>query len=706
MNKLVTEKYKVKNIDCANCAAKIESSLNQTAGVDYASLDFATQMLHIQASNMENVIAQINLIEPGVVLVPHSRQTREEEHPKNSKKWFNTETITLVVAIILLVFQLFFENRIHELPIQNLEIFLALTAYIFAGWNVLLGAIRTIRRGMLFDENVLMVIATCGAFAIHAYAEAIGVMIFFKIGELLQNRAISNSRSSIHSLLAAKPKTAFVQTPTGLKEVEPEEVRTGDIIVVKPGEKIPLDGKILEGHSQLDTSALTGETTPVSANVGDDVMAGVVSGTGALTIEVSRPFYESSIAKVMDLVENATARKAKTEKFITSFARYYTPAVVLIAIGVATLPPILTGASFETWIYRALVMLVISCPCALVISIPLGYFAGIGRASKQGILVKGSNFIDALANVRRVVFDKTGTLTKGVFKVNKIVSENGYNLEQVLEFAAAAELHSSHPIARSIINECIKQGIKINESQISQHVVHSGKGVAAQYGSHAILVGNVALLRQEKIVYPTCEASTTIAHVAVDGTYIGYILVGDELKPETSEAINELRKMGVTQLVMLTGDNANLAAEVAAKLKLDSFHADLLPENKVEIFEKLINDDPIKGNTAFVGDGINDAPVLARSDVGIAMGALGSDAAIETADVVLMTDSLAKVSESIVISQRTRRIVWQNIILAFTVKGLFLVLGAIGLATMWEAVFADVGTALLAVANSSRILKG
>jgi len=454
----------------------------------------------------------------------------------------------------------------------------------------------------------------------------------------------------------------------------------------------------------VDSSALTGEFVPLSARPGDTVLAGQINKSGALTVRVSRPFSESSIAKVMDLVENATARKAKTEKFITSFARYYTPAVVMIAAGIAFIPPVISEASFQAWIYRALVLLVISCPCALVVSIPLGYFGGIGKASRNGILVKGSNFIDALAAVKTVVFDKTGTLSRGVFKVKEIVNLNGYSKSQLLEFAAAAELQSNHPIATSILNAFTKEGRELNSALVSDHTDISGQGVSARYGANSVLVGNDSLLHSKSIEHSRCEFHGTVSHIAVDGSYAGYITIDDELKPDAASALKILRQQGVEQIVMLTGDNARAAKAAASRLGLDSFCADLLPEDKVRIFEKLTGQNRSEGKIAFVGDGINDAPVLARADVGVAMGALGSDAAVETADVVLMNDSPMKMAEAVSIAKQTRRIVWQNIVLAFAVKGIFILFGAMGMATMWEAVFADMGTALLAVANSTRII--
>jgi len=706
MAEIKTEISNVKNIDCASCAAKIENGLKSLDGIKDAVLDFANLTLHVKAEDVKRIVEEVRKIEPDVELIPKSEATAAHEHdevPGGIK--LKKELSILAVAAVLFIWQLFFEDWFHRQPFSMLEIVIVVAAYLIAGWNVLLGAFKTIRKGMLFDENVLMVIATGGALAIHAYSEAVGVMIFFKVGELLQDLAVSRSRRSIRALLAAKPDKAVIKTPDGYKEVNPESVEVGDLVLIKPGEKVPLDGKILSGNSQLDSSALTGEFVPVTAKPGDTVLAGQINKSGALTVQVSRPFSESSISRVMDLVENATARKAKTEKFITTFARYYTPAVVLIAACIAFIPPITTGASFQTWIYRALVLLVISCPCALVVSIPLGYFGGIGKASRKGILVKGSNFIDALAAVKTVVFDKTGTLTRGVFKVKEVVNLNGFSKDELLEFAAAAELQSNHPIAASINNAFNKNGRELNSSLVVDHTEIPGQGVRARYGEHTVMVGNDGLLHLESIDHPICEFDGTVAHIVVDGKYAGYITIGDEIKPDAEKAMKSLRQQGVEHVAMLTGDNTRAAESVANKLGIDSFYADLLPEDKVSIFEKLIKQNKGEGKIAFVGDGINDAPVLARADVGVAMGALGSDAAVETADVVLMNDSPMKMTEAVSIAKQTRKIVWQNIILAFVVKGIFILFGAMGMATMWEAVFADMGTALLAVANSTRIIK-
>ena len=700
-----TEIFNVNNIDCASCAAKIENGLKAVDGISDAVLDFASLTLHVKGTDITRILEEVRKIEPEVELVPKSEKTAAHARDEKSGGFkIKKELTLLIVAAILFILQLFSEEWFHRNHFTILEIVVVVAAYLIAGWNVLFGALKTIRRGMLFDENVLMVIATGGALAIHAYSEAVGVMIFYKVGELLQNLAVSRSRRSIRALLAAKPDQALIKTAEGYQEVAPQSVSVGDIILIRPGEKVPLDGKILTGNSQLDSSALTGEFRPVTARPGSSVLAGQINQSGALTVQVSRPFSESSISRVMDLVENATARKANTEKFITTFARYYTPAVVLIAAGIAFIPPLTTGASFQTWIYRALVLLVISCPCALVVSIPLGYFGGIGKASRRGILVKGSNFIDALAAVKTVVFDKTGTLTRGVFNVQEVVNLNGFSKDQLLEFAAAAELQSNHPIATSIINAFNRDGRELNPTMVFDHLEIPGQGVTARYGEHSVMVGNDSLLHLESIDHLKCEFDGTVAHIVVDGSYAGYIKIGDEIKPDAGKALKMIKRRGVEQVVMLTGDNTRAAAAVAKKLGIDSFYADLLPEDKVSIFEKLIRERRDQGKIAFVGDGINDAPVLARADVGVAMGALGSDAAVETADVVLMNDSPMKMQEAVSIAKQTRRIVWQNIILAFAVKGVFILFGAMGMATMWEAVFADMGTALLAVANSSRII--
>ncbi|RJP82065.1 MAG: cadmium-translocating P-type ATPase [Desulfobacteraceae bacterium] len=699
---MIDETFRVKNIDCASCAAKIEHGLKSVEGIEDAVLDFATLTLHVKAMDLQRVVDKIQSMNPEVELVPKTRSAEQDTGSHVSRN----EVVVLCLSILLFTAQLFSEDWIHRQPFAHLEIVIVLVAYVLAGWKVIVNAVKTILRLDFFDENVLMVIATIGAIAIHAYSEAIGVMIFFKIGELLQEAAVSRSRRSIRGLLNARPDKAMVRTPDGYREVHPESVAVGEIVLVKPGEKIPLDGTILSGSSQIDTSALTGEFIPVIKNAGDPVMAGQINKTGALTVSITKPFAESSISKIMDLVENATAKKAKTEKFITTFARYYTPMVVIIAACIALIPPLLMAdASFETWLYRALVILVISCPCALVISIPLGYFGGIGKASRNGILVKGSNFIDALSSIKTVVFDKTGTLTRGVFVVNDVITLNGYSRTEVLEFAAAAEYQSTHPIATSILSAYTLAGGELKTDRISDHKSIDGKGVSAIYKEHSVLVGNDSLLHQEAVNHDQCVFETTVAQVVVDGKLAGILSIGDKIRSDAQITINSLRDNGVEQIVMLTGDNHCSAQAVSIELGLDRYYSDLLPEQKVAVFEGIAQQAPKGSTIAFVGDGLNDAPVLARADVGIAMGAMGSDAAIETADVVLMTDSPFKVAEAVTIARQTRKIVWQNIFLALAIKGIFISFGAFGLASMWEAVFADVGTALLAIVNSSRILR-
>jgi len=706
--KLTAEKFTVQNLDCANCAAKIEDGLNRMEGVETAVLDFASLTLHVKASNVAQVAAAVEKIEPNVRLVPKTEKSQQQAPVKETgRSDRHRELLWLGVASLLFLLHLLTENWFHTRSLMALELFVVVTAYLMAGRNVVLNAWKTIQRKDFFDENVLMVIATAGALAIHAYSEAIGVMIFYKIGELLQDRAVSRSRRSIAGLLAAKPKDAMVQSESGFQKTRPEDVNIGEIVLVKPGQKVPLDGIVLSGISQVDTSVLTGESLPLAIKPGATVLAGQINQTGALTIRVSRRFEDTSIAKIMDLVENATARKARTEKFITRFARYYTPLIVMTAATIALVPPlIMPDASFGTWIYRALVLLVISCPCALVISIPLGYFAGIGLASRNGILVKGSNYIDALAGVGTVVFDKTGTLTKGVFTVREIVPRKGFSSEQVLTYAAAAEAQSSHPIAVSILTAFSNAGLSMETEKLSQHVNLAGQGVKVRWGDQSIVVGNDHLLHKRAIDHDRCEFDSTVVHVAVDNQYAGYIVIGDQIRPDAASAIQSLRQLGVRRVAMLTGDNSCAATYVSRSLNIDAVHADLLPEDKVRIFETLQQQHRKNGNVAFVGDGINDAPVLARADVGIAMGgAIGSDAAIETADVVLMKDAPSKVAQALTIAHTTRRIVWQNIGLAFVIKGFFIILGTAGMASMWEAVFADMGTALLAVLNSTRILR-
>ncbi|MGI0484248.1 heavy metal translocating P-type ATPase [Pantanalinema rosaneae CENA516] len=608
----------------------------------------------------------------------------------------------IAIAAPLFLAGLIFHNALHGTPFSIAEYAVLIPAYLTSGWGVLTTAGRNIVRGRIFDENFLMTIATLGAIAIHELPEAVGVMLFYQVGELVQGYAVGRSRRSIRALLEVRPDTANLKVNGDVRSVSPETVAIGDLVLVRPGEKVPLDGEILEGKSQVNTAALTGESVPRTLRVGDWVLAGMVNQSGALTIRVTRRFADSSIARILELVENARSRKADTEKFITRFARYYTPVVVFLSLAIALLPPLLIpGATAATWTYRALVLLVISCPCGLVISIPLSYFGGIGGAARRGILVKGSTFLDALTQVKTVVFDKTGTLTQGNFQVTDVIPYNGFSPQQLLELAAQAGSQSNHPVAQSIRDA---HGKHVDGANLQNYEEIAGHGIRATVNGRTVLSGNDRLLHREAIPHDVCVVEGTVAHLAVDGEYSGRILIADELKADAITAIQALHWEQI-QTVMLTGDNQSVADAIARQLGIDRYQAELLPEEKLTALESLMASvNSTHHKIAFVGDGINDAPVIARADVGIAMGGLGADAAIETADVVIMTDAPSKVAEAIVIARRTLRIVWQNIILALTVKGIFIALGAIGLATLWEAVFADVGVALLAVLNASRVL--
>ena len=627
----------------------------------------------------------------------------DHDHDHGGEFNLKNEVLPLVVILSLYAPGVIFENQLHNTFYSIGEYLLFIPAYLLSGWSVLKTAGRNILKGRVFDETFLMAVATLGAIAIHKLPEAVGVMLFYKIGELFQDIAVSRSRNSIKALLEVRPDYANIQIEGELKKVSPETVKIGDIIVVKPGEKIPLDGEIIDGHSQVDTSALTGESVPRTVRLGETVLAGMINKMGVLSIRVTKLFDESSIAKILDLVQNAKSKKAETEKFITKFARYYTPIVVFTSLAVALLPPFfISGATSSEWVYRALILLVISCPCGLVISIPLGYFGGVGGAAKRGILVKGSTFLDSLNAVNTVVFDKTGTLTKGVFQVAKIVPQNGFNEQELLQLAAKVELHSNHPIAQSIRNA---YGEKIDALDVRDYEEIAGYGIRAKVKNQVVIAGSDRLLHREKIAHDNCQLEGTVIHLAVDNIYAGYIIIADELKEDARHAIQALKRMGVERTVMLTGDNQAIASRIAQQLGIDTYEAELLPEEKVNAIEKLLSTAGKHGKVAFVGDGINDAPVIARADVGMAMGGLGSDAAIETADIVIMTDAPSKVAEAIQIARKTRQIVWQNIGFALAIKAVFIGLGIFGIATMWEAVFADVGVAMLAIFNATRAMK-
>lgn len=582
-----------------------------------------------------------------------------------------------------------------------LQIALFIISYIIVGGDVVKRAVKNIFKGQVFDENFLMSIATIGAFFIGEYPEGVAVMLFYQVGELFQSYAVGKSRKSIASLMDIRPDYANVKKGDELVKVDPDEVQIGDIIVIKAGEKIPLDGKVIEGSSMIDTSALTGESVPREVEVGSDILSGCININGVITAEVTKEFGESTVSKILDLVENASSKKSNSEQFITKFARYYTPVVVIIAVFLAIIPPlVIDGATFSDWIYRALAFLVVSCPCALVISIPLSFFGGIGGASKKGVLVKGSNYLEALAETEIVVFDKTGTLTKGVFNVQEIHPE-GVSKEELLELTAHAESYSNHPISLSLKRAYSKE---IDNGRISDVEEISGHGVIATVDGKKVMAGNIKLMKMMDIPYFKGELIGTIVHVAVNNKYIGYIVISDEVKEDSAQAIKELKAANIKQTVMLTGDNKSIGSKVAKELGLDKVYAELLPADKVEKLEELFSQKSKKGKLAFVGDGINDAPVLARADIGIAMGGLGSDAAIEAADVVIMTDEPSKIATTMKISKKTLKIAHQNIVFAIGIKIIVLILSAFGITTMWAAIFADVGVTIIAVLNAFRAL--
>lgn len=697
-------------LSCANCAAKIEKEVGNLSGVKAASVDFVSKKLIIEANSkydLDNIILEakkiVSQIEPDVKVIDTSTGSGAKESSGSSRSNEEAEGsdkirlmgLGIGAALFMIAFIFKFSFWV--------EFAIYLASYILVGGEVVTRAFKNIIRGQVFDENFLMAIATIGAFAVKEFPEGVAVMLFYQVGELFQDMAVDRSRKSISALMDIRPDYATLIVENGEKRVDPEDVEIGDKIIVKPGEKIPLDGKVFEGKSMVNTSALTGESVPREVEADDDVLAGFINLKGVLKIDVTKEFGESTVAKILDMVQNASSKKAPTENFITKFARYYTPVVVIAALALALIPPlVIYGAAFSIWIHRALVFLVVSCPCALVISIPLGFFGGIGGASKNGILVKGSNYLEALNNVDTVVFDKTGTLTKGVFKVTKLSPKGDITSDELLKYAAFAESYSNHPIAVSILNE---YGKAVDKDEISDYEEISGHGIKVKVDGKEILAGNMKLMNKENIHCDEAAEAGTVVHAAINGTYAGYIVISDEVKEDSKKAILGLKGLGINRTVMLTGDNKQTGEKTAKELGLDEAYTELLPDQKVEKLEMLDKQKSPKGKLVFVGDGINDAPVLARADIGIAMGGLGSDAAIEAADVVIMTDEPSKIASAIRIAKRTKSIVWQNIIFALAVKAIVLLLGAIGIATMWEAVFADVGVSLIAVLNSMRAMK-
>ena len=723
-----TFKLALLGLDCANCANKIEERVNRLSGVEEATLNFSTSRLTVSINDpqvklevIEEIKKIVKQLEPDVTVIENnsgevlnqnqccqgdcSRHDEQHLHKHASSHEHIVRELKVIEILkeqknLLLGFVIFLIAVLFPLQ-QRVEIVLYLMSYLLIGGNVIGTVWRHIKRGEIFDENFLMTVATVGAFCIGEYPEAIAVMLFYEIGELFQSYAVNRSRHSITSLLDIRADHANLVTESSVEEVNPEVVSVGDYIIIKPGERVPLDGEIVEGQCYLDTSALTGESVPRLVSVGDPILSGCINTNALVKVRVTKVAGESTVARILELVENASSKKAQTERFITRFARVYTPIVVLLACLIAIIPPLVFQGNFSTWLYRALSFLVVSCPCALVVSIPLGFFAGLGGASKQGVLIKGGNYLETLTHADTVVFDKTGTLTKGVFKV---IETHPVNMTEdtFIKFAAYAESQSNHPIAKSIVEA---YGYSIDETVISSYEEVAGKGIKAVVNEQQILIGNATLMKEFSLEVLSVSATGTIIHMAVDQVYVGYIVIADEIKETSKAAISKLKQQGVSQVIMLTGDQERIAKQVAEELGVDRVYAELLPYQKVEHVEQLLANQSKNKSLVFVGDGMNDAPVLARADVGVAMGAIGSDAAIEAADVVLMEDDPMALVKAIDQAKQTKFILYQNIIFALGVKILVMILIAFGLATMWAAVFADVGVTVLAVINSTRALK-
>lgn len=700
----------IKGLECPQCAAKIEHNLNALDEIKAATVDVLGKKIVINPNKKFSseditklVQKEVDRVEEGVTVLMPNSAIEEDEEIEETKENFKSIRNRFILGAIILAAAIFVPKNLFVL-----RLILFLISYFTVGYDVLFKAVKNIKKGQIFDENFLMAIATLGAFAIKEFPEAVSVMLFYQIGEMFQDLAVGKSRKSITSLMNIRPDYANLKIEGEIKKVLPKEVKLGDIIVIKPGEKVALDGKITNGSSTFDTSALTGEAIPRTFEIGDEILSGFINTTNLVEIEVTKSFENSTISKILDLVQNASSKKSKTENFITKFARFYTPAVVIIALLIAILPMIFVkDAQFSTWLYRALIFLVVSCPCALVVSIPLGFFGGIGGASKNGILIKGANYLEALNNLETVVFDKTGTLTKGKFKVSEINIQNSkYTKDDLLKYAAIAESFSNHPIAQSIVLEYEKNNKKLEKTDSSEFEFEeiAGHGVKVKYENSEILAGNLKLLKKENIEATEKDAVGTVVYVAKDGKYLGNLIIADEIKEDAKKTIEELNNLGIKNVVMLTGDNRKIGENVASKLNISKVFTDLLPLGKVEKMEEFLKNKSTNGKVLFVGDGINDAPVLARADIGVAMGGVGSDAAIEAADMIIMNDEPSKIVTALKIAKKTKKIVWQNIIFALGVKIIILVMGALGFATMWEAVFGDVGVALIAILNATRAL--
>ena len=702
MKEIVLE---LEGLNCAGCAAKIEALTNDIDGVDSASLDFVSKKLKVNVEEndkSENITDEIkaivNKLEPHVVVIEKNKgnysHAHEHGHSHDHGDINKSDIFKLILGGILFIIPYIF--KLEGTP----RFLIYLTAYIVVGLEIIIIAIRNVLAGQPFDEYFLMTVATVGAFAIGEYPEGVAVMLFYQLGELFQGLAVNHSRKSISSLLDIRPDYANLEMDGEVQRVEPEKVHVGDYIIVKPGEKVPLDGIIIDGKSSMDTSNITGESVPRTVNVGDNVLSGFINREGLLKVKVKKEFSESTVSKILNLVENASSKKAPTENFITKFARYYTPVVVYTALAIGLIPPLLMGYNIRDWAYRAFIFLVISCPCALVISIPLGFFGGIGGASKAGILIKGGNYLEGLNDIDTIVFDKTGTITKGTFKVSNIEGFNDNTQEEILELAAYGEAFSNHPIGLSIVET---YGEEIDKSRIGNYREISGKGIEAEIDGEKVFVGSKKLFEENNINVQEKDSIGTVVYIGKENTHIGTIEISDEIKENVIKDIKAMKAQGIKNTIMLSGDNKETAKKVGELVGIDRVYGDLLPQDKVEKFEKIMEEN--HGKVAFVGDGVNDAPVLARADIGIAMGGLGSDAAIEASDIVIMTDEIGKINTGLKIAKNTKKIVTQNIVLALGIKLIVLTLGAFGKATMWEAVFADVGVSIIAILNSIRALK-
>lgn len=721
-------------LNCANCAGMIEEKVKARKEIDRANLNFINKKLTVDIGDgydqdqvVDQLISIIDDTEPGLDISlklagrtvtaedfraglsdqtdkDHIGDDKSEHGHGHAHEHDHKGSNSFLIAAIILYAVAMIGNRLG-LPYPAYLAFLA-AAYILAGKDVILAAVRNIIKGNALDENFLMTVATIGAAAIGEYPEAVGVMLFYGVGEALEDLAVGRSRRNIEALMDIAPQVANLIVDGQVVEVRPEEVKVGDRLLVKVGERVPLDGLIVKGQSRLDTSAITGESVLRSAREGDEVLSGVINKEALIEVEITKLYQDSTVARILDMVENASANKSNTENFISVFAKYYTPIVVGLAIAIMLLPPLVGGQDFKTWLYRGLIFLVVSCPCALVLSIPLTYFSGIGLASSKGILVKGSNYLDALISLKTIVFDKTGTLTEGVFKVININRAEGVDEKDLMVYACIAESSSNHPIAKSILAWCQEAGLArdLDKTSLTSYQEIPAQGIKLVYQGQEILAGNARLMEAENIDYREVKNSSTKVYIAVDSIYKGCVEIADQLRPGIKAALADLKGLGVENLVMLTGDSEDVAKELSDDLGLTGYKANLLPNQKVEIVEDLMKDMPDQAKLAFIGDGINDAPVIARADVGLSMGGIGSDAAIEASDIVIMTDEMAKLPTAIRISRMTKKIAWQNIILAIGIKILVMVLGTLGIANMWMAIFADVGVAILAVINSLRIL--